>query len=273
MRIAVCVKRDLFGLLALKALAPALAGHEVRLFSSVKTRPAEHAVPELRLMKLLERDLPLDVVLPLAQRGGAEVPAWLPAAESWQALPDLRPGGGGALLRAARPDLVISVRFSLIFPAALIGAVPCGILNLHPGALPGYRGLFAPFWQCLHGEQDLGCSLHWVDPGIDTGPILGIARVPRDPGRSLLWHTARLYQSGIGLVAEALRAIAAGDPPAGVPQSPDSGAYFLLPTQQDFAALAATGTPLATPEDYLELLGGLLPGAVLPQADRPGRAA
>jgi hypothetical protein len=273
MRVAVCVKRDLFGLLALKALWPALAGHEVRLFCSVKTRPVERAVPELRLMRLLERDLPLDVVLPLALRGGAESPAWLPSEAAWQKLPDLRPAGGGALLRAARPDLVISVRFSLIFPPALIDSVPLGILNLHPGALPGYRGLFAPFWQCLHGERELGCSLHWVDPGIDTGPILGIARVGRDPGRSLLWHTARLYEAGIGLAGDAVRAIAAGDRPEGAPQLPGSGAYFRFPSPQDFAALARGGMPLASPEDYLELLGSLLPGAVLPQESRPDRAA
>ena len=46
-----------------------------------------------------------------------------------------------------------------------------GSFNLHPGPLPEYAGLNAPSWAIYHGEQEHRVTLHWLDAGIDTGPI------------------------------------------------------------------------------------------------------
>ena len=150
--------------------------------------------------------------------------------------------------------------------AKVIDAVPCGIINVHPGTLPSYRGLFAPFWQILHREPELGCSVHLVDRGIDTGPILGIARVPFDPTRSLMWHTAALYRSGVRIATDVVGALARGATPNTAVQ-PADGRYFRFPAAEDFAALRVR---ISSPLDYAELLEeAFLPAGAIP----PVRAA
>jgi len=243
--IAICVKRDIYGLLAARFFAAHLGFAQLRFFCSVKTRQSEEDVPALRLMKLLERDVAIDTLAAMetSMRG-------LPHPDEWVPLYDMRADGGAAVLLGFRPEIVISARFSLIFPQRVIDAVPRGIINVHPGALPGYRGLFAPFWQVLRGELELGCTVHMVDRGIDTGAILGMARVPFDRSRSLMWHTVGLYRGGIAIATEAATILARGGQSFSVPQQ-DGGAYFHLPTAANFAALPV---PIATARDYAELL-------------------
>jgi methionyl-tRNA formyltransferase len=251
MRIALCVKRDVFGLLALRTVLPFLQGSALRVFCSVKTRPDETAVRELTLLKTLERDFPMDVLLPLAPPGD------MPAPAEWEELPDLAPTGGAARLLDFAPDLVLSLRFSLIFRQGLIARIPQGIINVHPGRLPGYRGLYAPFWQALAGEPEFGCTVHFVDARIDTGPVIGEARVRRDPARSLFWHTAQLYRGGAAIAGAAAAGILRGKRPEAAGQPP-GGRYFRLPGPGDFAALAETGFTLVTPADYLDCLREIL---------------
>jgi len=245
MRIAICVKKDIYGVLSARILAASLGFAQLRFFCSVKTRDAENAVPALRLMKLLERDVAIDAL-------AAQLPGLpgLPHPDDWVPLTDLRADGGGRTLLDFRPDIVISARFSLIFPQHVIAAVPRGIINVHPGMLPSYRGLFAPFWQIRRGETELGCTVHLVDRGIDTGPILGIARVPFDPARSLMWHTAALYRGGVPIAAEAAAALARDAQPGAAGQ-PAEGAYFRFPSAEDFAALPVR---ISDPRDYAALL-------------------
>ena len=246
MRIAICVKRDIYGLLAARHLASQLGFADLRFFCSVKTRQAEDDVPALRQMKLLERDVAIDTLAAM------EPPTLgLPHPEEWVPLYDMRADGGASVLLDSRPDIVISARFSLIFPQRVIDAVPLGIINVHPGALPSYRGLFAPFWQVLRGERELGCTVHMVDKGIDTGAILGMAHIPFEPSRSLMWHTAGLYRGGLAIAVDAAAALARGEQPASVPQQ-EGGAYFRFPTAADFAALPV---PIANARDYAQVLG------------------
>jgi methionyl-tRNA formyltransferase len=251
-RIAICIKKDIHGLIAARVLARALPAAELGFFCSVKTRGAEGDIPGLRLLKLLEREIAIDA-LATQQR---QVPG-VPHPDAWVPLTDLKRDGGAATLLAFRPDLVLSVRFSLIFPERVIGAVPLGIINVHPGALPGYRGLFAPFWQVARGERSLHCTVHRVvDRGIDTGPILGVATVPVDPRRSLLWHSAALYRGGSEIAAARALRLMQGETLDERPQ-PSGGAYWRFPAEADFAQLPM---PLVTARDYATVLAEAFDG-------------
>jgi methionyl-tRNA formyltransferase len=271
-RIAVCTKYDVLGIRAINRLLPLLSGHDVRLFFSTKTRDAETVVPELKLMKLLERDIITDIVFRLAEAAeGMAAPAATPSQLAARTgapatfLRDLKPGGDRPLLLDFRPDLVISVRFSLIFPRSLIVQVPRGILNVHPGPLPAYRGLYAPFWQMLNGEDTLGCTVHLVDPGLDTGDVLSIERIPYTPGRSMLWHALHLYFAGVDRIAVAINAASLGKPILGAIQDHSMSSHYRYPTAADFLRFRDAGHELVTPEDYCEIVSAFTPTVAAPQ--------
>jgi methionyl-tRNA formyltransferase len=250
MRIAICIKRDLYGVLALRAFAAAAGPGVYRVFCSVKTRAVEHAVPQLALLKTLERDAAMN---PLFWSPGPILPEGVPPPTDWEDLIDLRADGGGARLLDWRPDLVLSMRFSLIFPGWLIARVPAGIINVHPGPLPAHRGLFAPFWQALQGTTMFGCAVHFVDSGIDTGPVIDTARVPLAEDRSLMWHAGELYRGGARIAAAAVDTLRRGAVPAATPPAP-GGAYRRFPDAADFAALEARGMRLVDARDYAALI-------------------
>lgn len=266
LRIALCLKRDLYGAIAARAFLQAFdaSAAKIAIFCSVKTRPAEETSGWLALFKILERDIPFDVLTHDAG-GTAAVEDDNPLGQRWEALTDLRAAGGGGRLLSWRPDIVVSMRFSLIFPRRIIEAVPGGILNVHPGALPAYRGLYAPFWQACAREQELVSTVHRIDTGIDTGPIIGEHRVSFDARRSLMWHIGALYRGGASLAAETAVQILRGEPMAGRPQ-PQEGRYWSLPSDDDVATFLDGGMRLFCPNDYRALLSEALGPLHVPAA-------
>ncbi|MDP2800834.1 MAG: formyltransferase family protein [Phreatobacter sp.] len=267
LKIAVCTKHDIFGAIALNLLLPALRDHDVDVFYSVKTRASENELEDLLLLKMLERDIPLGMIMPLLDRigdtGSFETFEGLRRRYGFSGRPlrTLKPGEDGRLIHEFEPDLIISVRFSLIFKPDLISLPRHGVLNVHPGRLPEYGGLFAPFRQMLAGERMLGCTVHFVDEGIDTGPILAVEQVPFDPSRSMFWHAAQLYPAGLRRVIQMVDELAAGRPLLAMPQPSDRRGYYKLPTRDDFAQFRAKGLKTATPEDFAEVVGLFSPPA------------
>jgi hypothetical protein len=68
-------------------------------------------------------------------------------------------------------DIVVTIGVSIIRPETLKLA-KVGFINLHPGILPEYRGL-GNFWAVSNSDwSKIGVSCHWIDEGIDTGPII-----------------------------------------------------------------------------------------------------
>lgn len=159
---------------------------------------------------------------------------------------------GRAVLKTVAPDLIVSIRYRRILKDAVIAIPPLGVLNLHSGILPDYKGVMATFWAMLHGAATIGATLHRIiDSGIDTGPVIGIRGIPADYGSSYLANVLRLYGPGCELVTSALQAIAAGREPAATAQKP-GGRYFSTPGAADLEAFSDRGLVLA---DGLEWAG------------------
>jgi methionyl-tRNA formyltransferase len=162
---------------------------------------------------------------------------------------------GRALLAALEPDLMISVRYGGILDAEHVALAPLGVLNLHSGRLPAYRGVLASFRAMLAGDATLACTLHRIqDEGIDTGPILGFAEHPLDPQRSLLWNLLALYEPGADLLIDSIRALASGAALPGTPQALEEGTYYGVPSEAEVAAFHALGYRLCEFDETLSLL-------------------
>ncbi len=77
-----------------------------------------------------------------------------------------------SFLKEIHPDLLVSAYFSQILKANIIKIPRRGVLNIHPGWLPSYKGAMAYFWVLKNGSDQGGVSVHWIDEGIDTGELL-----------------------------------------------------------------------------------------------------
>jgi phosphoribosylglycinamide formyltransferase 1 len=90
-----------------------------------------------------------------------------------------------ALLEATRehrPDLVVCAGFMRILGSAFLDGVGCPIVNTHPALLPAFPGAHAVRDALAHGVKVTGSTVHLVDAGVDTGPILAQEAVSVEAG-------------------------------------------------------------------------------------------
>jgi len=82
------------------------------------------------------------------------------------------------ILKGHRVDLIILAGFMKIITAELINAFPMQIMNIHPALLPAFPGLNVQKKALEYGARFSGATVHFIDEGIDTGPIIIQAVVP-----------------------------------------------------------------------------------------------
>lgn len=107
-------------------------------------------------------------------------------------------------------DLLLNVHSLYIIGEQLLRAPRIGAFNLHPGPLPRYAGLNVPSWARYRGEPEHGVTVHWMEPGIDTGDIAYQHNFPiteRDTGLSISTACAR---HGLVLLDRLLEAASRG---------------------------------------------------------------
>ena len=102
--------------------------------------------------------------------------------------PTLRDARAQATLRAIRPDLMIVVAYGLLLPKPVLETPSLGCINVHASLLPRWRGA-APIQRAIWaGDPVTGVSIMQMDEGLDTGPVLRVARcsiAPTDTAQSL----------------------------------------------------------------------------------------
>lgn len=87
-----------------------------------------------------------------------------------------------AAVLAHRPGLVVGAGFMKLVSSAFLDALGCPMLNTHPALLPAFPGAHAVRDALAAGVPVTGATVHEVDAGLDTGPVLAQAEVPVLPG-------------------------------------------------------------------------------------------
>lgn len=148
--------------------------------------------------------------------------------------PDIHDESTLKRVRQFAPDLGIALAAPILAPA-LFSIPRLGTLNLHKGKVPEYRGMPPAFWELWHGEKEVGCTVHVVEAGLDTGAIVRESRVPVRPYSTLKGLQLTLDELGVRLMTDAARAMLDGS--ASLTPQPPGGRTFRKPTLAQHKAL------------------------------------
>ena len=142
---------------------------------------------------------------------------------------------GKNFLSKLAPDLIISSYFSQIIDTPILKIPKIGVINIHPGWLPSYRGSLSYFWALKNGEQKAGVSIHWMDEGLDTGAIIDRKKFRIEAGstqQQVLIETALIAGR---MLQRSARKILRGITIKPIDISAEQANYYSMPTDIDFA--------------------------------------
>ena len=144
----------------------------------------------------------------------------------------------------------------MILQAEVIGIPKFGVINLHSGELPNYRGVMATFRAMQQDDAEYGTSLHYIsDSGIDNGEIISISKRVLDYKRSYLHNTLSLYETGIKDVVNAITEIEnSGKCKSYTAHS--KGNYFSFPSEQELKDFQQRGFKLYEYQDVIDIAKG-----------------
>jgi phosphoribosylglycinamide formyltransferase-1 len=113
-------------------------------------------------------------------------------------------------LQDAQVDLVVLAGFMRILKGDFLRAFEGRVVNIHPSLLPSFPGLEAWKQALNYGVKVTGCTVHWVDQGVDTGPILAQQAVPVLEGDTVTSLHQRIQDAERTLYPETLARLAQG---------------------------------------------------------------
>ncbi len=113
-------------------------------------------------------------------------------------------------LKSRGVEVVALAGFMRLVTEVLIDAFPMRIVNVHPALLPAFPGVHAQAQALAYGARVTGCTVHFVDGGTDTGPIIAQAVVPVCEGDDAATLSARILAREHELLPRVLQWIAEG---------------------------------------------------------------
>jgi phosphoribosylglycinamide formyltransferase-1 len=116
-----------------------------------------------------------------------------------------------AALQEAKVDLIVLAGFMRVLKGEFLRAFEGRIVNVHPSLLPSFPGLEAWKQALDHGVKVTGCTVHFVDAGVDAGPIIGQQAVPVLDGDTPESLHARIHAAEHELYPKCVAAIARGE--------------------------------------------------------------
>ena len=113
-------------------------------------------------------------------------------------------------LREAQVDWIALAGFMRVLTPEFLRAFPGRIINIHPALLPAFPGVDAAKQALDYGVKITGCTVHFVDQGVDSGKIIAQRAVPVETGDDLATLAARIHRAEHELFVAVLRDIADG---------------------------------------------------------------
>lgn len=261
MKILFLSNKDLASNFALNMLLPKVSkNHDVHLWLSAKVGKNNVLPKQLQVLKFFEQDLfnKLFSSLFITSR----------SRNTYKAFDEFTPLLSSPIrevnkinspevvddLNALSPDLIVSIRFGGILKETVINIPQKGVINLHSGILPKYKGVMATFWAMKNNDSEIGTTLHTIDDSsIDTGQIVKISKTKVKSEKSYLWHVLELYKQGTLDILEAIEALENDDVLSSLPQI-RSDSYFTFPNENECDDFEKSGLKIVDEQDYMEFI-------------------
>jgi methionyl-tRNA formyltransferase len=261
MNVTLLLNNDIASNFALNLLLPTLAVHNVSVFLSSKVGGNSKRPEALQALAVFEqsgvyqqmthqrpsssnRRFHFKTFAQLADKHAIEI----------NVLNDINSPDGIAKIAANQPDLIVSVRYGVILKSAVLALANYGVINLHSGKLPMYRGVMASFWAMLKQEKTIGTTLHFIDDKtIDTGRIIACSELAINTDKSYLWHVLSLYIVGCKNLTDTIEKIASQQKLM-TSEQPIAGGYYSFPMEDELAQFSLLGLVLYKPQEIIELI-------------------
>ena len=107
-----------------------------------------------------------------------------------------------------RPALVVAAGFMKVLGPGFLSGAGAPVINTHPALLPSFPGVRGPADALAYGVKITGTTVHLVDDGVDTGPVLAQAAVPVEPGDTVESLHERIKVEERRLLVETVAALA-----------------------------------------------------------------
>ncbi len=131
-----------------------------------------------------------------------------------------------ALLKKISPEIIFCIGGMQIIPKEVLDIPRLGTLNLHPALLPKYRGRFSTAHAIFNGEKTHGVTAHWMDEGIDTGPVIMQEQFVIDDDDTAKIVYDKFTEVGSSLFKKFLDLWLSGDKIVATPQDESQATYY-----------------------------------------------
>lgn len=131
------------------------------------------------------------------------------------------------IIKTIKPEIIFCIGGTQIIPLAILNIPKLGCLNIHPALLPRYRGRYSTVHAIFNGEKHAGVTLHWMDSGMDAGPIIKQKKIkinPEDDAKTL--YDKVLTRAGAELFTYFLERWLSGKKIIARPQNESQATYF-----------------------------------------------
>ena len=115
------------------------------------------------------------------------------------------------MLEERRIDLICLAGYMRLLTGGFVSQFSGRILNIHPSLLPAFPGLDAQYQALVHGVKVTGCTVHFVDENLDSGPILLQAPVPVLDDDTVETLSARILREEHRIYSEAIAWVLCGN--------------------------------------------------------------
>ncbi len=264
MRITILANQDLASNLALNLLFERAPQHAYDVLLSKSVGRAKQAPADLQTLRFVEQTLFNQIVYPLSEgyinsgfhsvlksfKGLEGVYTPSTCQPNINLIDDINSPQGIQRVASHKPELIISIRFGQILQQPMIDLPELGVINLHSGLLPQFRGVMATFWAMLAKQKEIGTSLHFIDsPSIDAGRLISTVKRPLDFSRSYLHNVLSLYPRGVEQIVSILTQLDSNGSVESQPMDMTKGVYHGFPSQQQLTNFKQQGLTLVDIEE------------------------